>query len=271
MEALLDTGALPLSGCSRALLQLLQPLLETGVLEEERSGAGRRLRVHNADAARDFFRQRYPEDLVYDGASSRVAAVGRFRDTKALASDLSEMVLARAWNDAAMSRAGLPVPAAAATRDHGVFAFVLRDTASYALQGPCALVENPAVFACVERLSLPAALFLYGRGRASNRLLDWLGAQMSAGFTLLHLPDYDPVGLDEFTRLHARLGDRVQLHQPADLAERFARYSARGLLEKGNQRALLARLRQSPLSQVQAVVALIERHNAGLEQEALLL
>jgi hypothetical protein len=64
-----------------------------------------------------------------------------------------------------------------------------------------------------------------------------------SSFSLLHLPDYDPVGLSEFQRLHSRLGKSVVLHLPGDLETRFAKFSNRELLEKGNSQAMLAQLR----------------------------
>ena len=93
----------------------------------------------------------------------------------------------------------------------------------------------------------------------------------TATFPPIHLPDYDPAGLVEFRRLRIHLGDRVQLHTPHDLEKRFAQFSNRALLEKPNSRAVLANLRRSTMSEVRQVAALIDRHNAGLEQEALLL
>jgi hypothetical protein len=85
------------------------------------------------------------------------------------------------------------------------------------------------------------------------------------------LPDYDPVGLSEFGRVHASLGQRSRLHLPSDLDARFERFSNRDLLKKLNSQAMLAQLRRSELPDVQRVVGLIDRHNAGLEQEALLI
>jgi hypothetical protein len=89
-------------------------------------------------------------------------------------------------------------------------------------------------------------------------------------FKLIHLPDYDPVGLSEFGRLRARLGQRVALHLPADLETRFERFSNRALLKKANSQAMLAQLRRSEMPAIRQVVELIDRYNAGLEQEALL-
>jgi len=155
------------------------------------------------------------------------------------------------------------------TTAHGVFSFLLTRDCSYELRGPCALVENPAVFAIAEQLNLGVGLIIYGHGRVSNRVVEWLARSTDSDFSVLHLPDYDPVGLSEFQRLHAQLGKRVLLHLPADLETRFARFSNRELLEKGNSQAMLAQLRSSKLSTVCRVVEMIDRHNAGLEQEAL--
>ena len=90
-------------------------------------------------------------------------------------------------------------------------------------------------------------------------------------FTLLHLPDYDPVGLSEFARFRARLGKRARLHMPDDLPARFERFCNRSLLAKTSSRAVLANLRRSSVPEIRQVLELIGRHNAGLEQEALLL
>src|SRR5205814_10531237 len=185
-------------------------------------------------------------------------------DTKALALDEAELVCVRAWQTDVLLRDGQPVQAARATAEHGVFAFLLGERSRYSLRGACALVENPAVFTCVERLNLPLSLAIHGHGRASARLVDWLAGIATPDFTLLHLPDYDPVGLSEFARFRARLGKRARLHLPADLPARFERFSNRSLLDKTNSRAMLGNLRRSSVPEIRQVLELIDRHNAGL-------
>jgi hypothetical protein len=271
LRELMENGALPASQCGRAFLKLLAPLLDTAVLAWKRSGAGRRLVVNDAGALSDFCRQRFPEVALPVGIESRVTSVGRFRDSKAMANTGNEIVSLRVWRDEALLKAGRPVGAAAATAAHGVFSFVLTPDSPYRLSGPCILVENPAMFASAERLNLVADAVIYGHGRISNRALQWLVATTDLNFSVLHLPDYDPVGLSEFQRLHSQLGQRVALHLPADLELRFARFSNSKLLNRINSQAMLARLRRSELPVVRQVVELIDRHNAGLEQEALLI
>jgi hypothetical protein len=258
------------SGCSAALLVFIAPLLAGRVVEWQRVGAGRRLVARDPDALRKFVVQQFPhaagdsEDIL-----SRTEGVARYRDSKALANDSPEMVSVRGWRQDVLRRDGCPVEVVAATGRFGVFAFLVDDPARYTLHGSCALIENPAAFVSFEQLGLPVDLALFGRGRCSSRLLVWLAAQ--ADLRLLHLPDYDPVGLSEFARLRAALGGRVRLHLPEDLPERFARYSNPALLGNPHSRSLLMNLRKSRLREVRQVVQLIDRHNAGLEQEALLI
>jgi hypothetical protein len=271
LRKLMENGALPASQCGRAFLKLLAPLLDAAVLAWKRSGAGRRVAVNDAGALSDFCRQRFPEVALPGGIESRVTSVGRFRDSKAMANTGNEIISLRVWRDEALLKAGRPVGAAAATAAHGVFSFVLTPDSPYRLRGPCILVENPAMFASAERLNLVADAVIYGHGRISNRALQWLVATTDLNFSVLHLPDYDPAGLSEFQRLHSELGQRIALHLPADLELRFARFSNSKLLNRINSQAMLARLRRSELPVVRQVVELIDRHNAGLEQEALLI
>ena len=271
LRELMESESLPASQCGQAFLKLLAPMLDSGVLDWKRSGAGSSLVVKNADALRDFCRQRFPETTMPPDAGSRVASVSRFRDTKTMANSENEIISLRAWREDAMLKDGKPVGAATITVAHGVFSFLLTKDCPFELRGSCALVENPALFAVAEQLNLGVGLIIYGHGRISNRALDWLARMTDSSFNLLHLSDYDPVGLSEFQRLHARLGKRVVLHLPADLETRFAKFSNRELLEKGNSQAMLTQLRRSDLPAIRRVVELIDRYNAGLEQEALLI
>jgi len=279
LQLLAAQGFLPRSGCGRQFLAAIAPLLQAGVVHEQRSGAGRRLVVVDAVALRTFISRHFPDLQVDPAASTREIGVARFRDTKVLPADTPEIVCIRAWSDTVLvgveqdpsdAAPALGALAATATAQHGLFSFLLHAQCSYRLADTCALVENPAVFVAFERLKTGIPAVMYSRGRVSNRLLAWLAAQPLAGFSLVHLPDYDPAGLSDFERLRARLGDRVRLHIPDDLDRRFAVLSNRQLLRKSRTRTILANLRQSDSPEVQKVVRLIHEHNAGLEQEALL-
>lgn len=62
----------------------------------------------------------------------------------------------------------------------------------------------------------------------------------------------------------------VTIGWPADLETRFERFSNTELLKKANSQAMLAQLRRSEIRAIRQVIELIDRYNAGLEQEALL-
>lgn len=271
LGTLLRERSLPASQCGRALREWLAPLLAGGILAWERSGAGRRLAVADPAALEVFYHEQFPEVEIPPGAPGRLAGVGRFRDSKAFAGAGAEIVALKAWREEALWRDGRTAGAAAATAAHGVFAFLLREGGGHVAGGGWMLIENPAVFVHAERLRAGADAALYGHGRISGRLLDWLARPARPDFQLLHLPDYDPAGLSEFARLRARLGNRVSLFLPPDLETRFQQFANPGLLKKPNTQAMLARLRRAETPGLRRVVELIDRHNAGLEQEALLL
>src|SRR5437879_6023615 len=109
LRELAKSGALPASQCGAAFLNLLAPMLDSGVLDWKRSGPGRRLVVNNADALRDFCRQRFPETSLPTDVGSRLASVSRFRDTKALTNSENEIISLRAWRNDALSKDGKPV------------------------------------------------------------------------------------------------------------------------------------------------------------------
>lgn len=268
LRLLARAGCLPSSACGAAFLRELRPLVEAGLVARERSGAGWRMVVRDGAALDDLLARRYPAS---DGPDrGRVAGVARHRDSKSVANDTPPVVLLRAWRDVLADGAGRSCGAVEATRRHGVLGVVLGSPSAYRISGTLALVENPAVFLRLEELRLDLDAAVGVNGRVDGRVLGWLAAQATDGLRVVHLPDYDPTGLAEFHRVREALGERAVLHLPPDLGERFERHASSRLLDGIQSRSVLARLRGSPLPEVRHVVALIDRHNAGLEQEALL-
>jgi hypothetical protein len=265
---LLAKGELAKSQCSNSLLRLLRPLFNTDVIGEHRSGSGRKLVVRDRLAFEAFVHRNFPDDQSPSELPLRAAGVRRFRDSKTFSTDDPPLIHIRAWHGEILRKDGEACCADLDTKIHSVFSFQVG--ANYSLCGSCALVENPAVFRHFENLGLKIPLVIYGQGRVSNRVLRWLEGQSQPQFSLTHLPDYDPAGLSEFERLRRALGPRVCLYLPNGLDQLFERYSNRRLLQKTNSQRLLSNLRRSTSVEVRRVVELIHRHNAGLEQEALL-
>lgn len=267
---LLEKGALPLSSCSKALLDFLRPSIEAGVVVEKRSNSGRCLAVQNSGRLRQRLESCYP-NVVLNNVPSRVAGVARYRDSKVLQGDTPDVLTLRSWSETALTYGGEPLPTSALTTRYGVFSFMLRNESEYRLRGPWALVEGPVLLLHFERLRHECHAVLYGNGRLSGRVLSWLASQTESDFRLVHFPDYDPVGLSEFVRLRRALGARADLYLPPGLDERFAHFSKRSLLYSPASQRVLRGVRSSRIPEVRLVMELIHKNNAGLEQEQLLI
>jgi hypothetical protein len=268
---LLEQGSLPYSACGKSLIAALKPLFDSGVVRREKAAGGQRLVVVNPSGFQRWFQLHFPHaSLNQIITSSRVLAVAQFRDTKAMPSNLPEIICVRSERDGNMLRYGQIVEITRATKENGVFALTLTKQSPFTLQGKCLLIENPAVFYSFEDLVLEIPLAIYAGGRCSNRFLDWLESNVKSGLNILHLPDYDPLGLTEFLRLHKRLGEAVTLYTPNTLSSLFQSHSKAKLLDDAKNQRMLLELRKSKHPSVQSVVAMIDASNAGLEQEAML-
>lgn len=272
LQLLRDQGFLPKSRCGVAFLQWLAPLISGGVVSWQRFGAGRRLVVARADVLAKFFEQNFPHyPAEPPSASPRVAGVALYRDSKSLNVPGIQTVTIRGWQNGVLKRGGEVVDIVTATQRHGTFSFTLGAGADYTLDGEIGLIENPAFFDAFESTAVVLPMIVGVHGRISERFLDWLAAQTATKFRVIHFGDYDPVGLDEFRRLTTRLPGRASLYLPSGLEDLFRRYSKRDLLGGRRSQQLLARLRTFANPEVASVVKLIDRYNAGLEQEALLI
>jgi len=156
----------------------------------------------------------------------------------------------------------------------GVAAGLIGSDSRMTFEGRVALVENLECFLRMEAIIPDVPLVINSAGRISDRLIACLARSHFEAPPLLHLPDYDPVGLGDYLRLREALAGRVSLFVPSDLEERFAVFGNRKLIaEKPRNRALLEQLVGSawPCEQSRRVFELIKETGSGLEQECLLL
>jgi hypothetical protein len=263
-------GCLASSSLSARNRARLRSLFETGVLEEVRSGAGRRVVVKNHAALDTFVQRLYPSGLegITGQLAPRSRAVAELRDSKkARVSIGPTMILLRGFGSCTLRAGEAVLPVAYWTELAGVASLRLDDR-QWGYAGVLAVVENLEVFWNFERLETGAQLALYAQGRLSGRILKWFASSAMAEARILHCGDYDPVGLDEYLRLKAACPKRSKLFLPHDLEDLFARYGKRELL--GDNTAVLARLRKVEDNEVRRVVQLMDRYGVGLEQEVLL-
>ena len=132
-------------------------------------------------------------------------------------------------------------------------------------------MENITVFTHFERLGIDVPLALYTHGRLSKRVLSWLRSQTVKGLEIVHVGDYDPVGLDEYRRLRHLCGKNVSLYLHPNLSQLFKTYGNPSLLKRVHSQRLLERLRQVEDVSLKTVLAHIDETNAGLEHEGLLI
>ncbi len=125
------------------------------------------------------------------------------------------------WTD---SCRGVELPLTQSTRDFGVASLQIDSSDAWRSDNPLWLVENQALFDRTDWLPLGtvATLAYYG-GQINNILLNWLGSRPRAG-RVVHFPDYDGVGLGNFARLHAVLGDACEFWLMPDWSTKLARY-----------------------------------------------
>ncbi|MBI5015068.1 MAG: DUF2399 domain-containing protein [Deltaproteobacteria bacterium] len=177
-------------------------------------------------------------------------------------------MLLRGFGDAALRPDHETLAVASWTRRAGVAAIRIDDGPPWGFGGTVAVVENLEVFLHLERLGLACDLAVYAAGRLSGRALAWLASPALEESRFVHCGDCDPVGLDEYLRLLAACPGRVTLHLPEGLEECLATFGKAELLRASPE--VLTRLRRHADPAVRRVVGWMDRHGAGLEQEALL-
>ncbi|MES3628907.1 MAG: hypothetical protein PPP56_01940, partial [Longimonas sp.] len=250
LTGLIKRGTVAWSKVSATQRKALRPLLDGGILIRERSGGGERLVVKNPAVVQRFADNCYPNGLVEateaaqkPGRLSTTQGVHYFRDAKR-GGQQADLLLFRGRPGTTIQCNDIDLPVGQLTSTAGVAAVVLNASQNLSMCGTLAIVENQTAFLHAETLGVNFDVALYGQGRLSRRVIDWLGSRAMEAVDVVHCPDYDPVGLDEYIRLHAQCGDRVRLHRPHNLEELLQRYGKPSLYLE-NQR-LLASLEDAP-------------------------
>lgn len=271
LTILSDSYSLPASSISRKDRMRLQSLFDAGVIEEVRSGAGRRLIVTNQIALQAFMQSLYPsglEGLKVD-LPARSKAVAERRDSKRSSGKAPTTILIRGFNLCAFDKGSSQLPVAEWTESAGIAALCLDSMEGWQCKGTLGLVENLETFWHIEKIASFVDLAIYAEGRIGTDVLDWLSSPGMIAARVIHFPDYDPVGMDEFLRIKRACPERSELYRPPDLEMLFARYGKAKLLR--DSVAVLARLRKSTDIDVRYVVGLMDQYGVGLEQEGLLI
>jgi hypothetical protein len=276
LKTLLDEGSIPVSAVSTKQREKLSSLLDADIIVRERAGAGERFVAHNPEVIRTFAEQHYPNGLeaaeqadaqATNGTLTTADGVQNFRDAKR-GGQTSEILTFRGPPGATLQVNGTTIPVGDETEERGVTSVLLTPDAEITFAGTLAVVENLTAFLRYEEFYAPADLALYGGGRLSQRVIDWLADTVHDDARVMLCPDYDFVGLHEFVRLERACGRYAEILIPMDFEDYFCRYAKHELFENGIRYRPAIRNHDDPFLKI--LYDMIHLHSAGLEQEALL-
>jgi hypothetical protein len=127
------------------------------------------------------------------------------------------------WREANRS---IELPLGHATRHFGAATLAIDANDAWSSDYDLWLVENQALFDRTDWLPIDTgATVAYYGGQINGILLNWLGSRRRAR-RVMHFPDYDGVGLANFSRLHALLGDACQFWLMPDWAQKLDQYGS---------------------------------------------
>jgi hypothetical protein len=187
-------------------------LLEIGTLREVRKGAGRVVRVEQAEKLTAYLNNRYPNRASQLRADA-VANVARYRNSKGGRKEAVGVVLLRGQEAIQLNNRLFDL--STVTNHFGLAAAIRPHIQATRI----CLVENLDTFMRAERLLGPGWTLLHTYGRLGADTLTGLEAER-----ILHFADFDYTGLGEYLLLKRRF-PRTEFYLPADLNEVWTRYS----------------------------------------------
>lgn len=245
---------------------------QTGAVHCQRQGRGDAYWVHNQAVFETHLLALSPHAAlpVDDHLPARAQHIAYARGSKARSHQHSAHYVllkaageALAWQQGAQ---GQMLDLAALTRQFGAAALRIEADDAWHSDQPLWLVENQALFDRTDWLpEATCATLLYYGGQLDGRLLSWLAERPRASRVVL-FPDYDGVGLSNFARLYARLGNACECWLMPHWQVKLARYGSRQLWQE-TLRHLPGEIDQLP-AYMSALATQMQRSGLALEQEA---
>ena len=159
----------------------------------------------------------------------------------------------------------------ASTDQLGAAALAIHAGSTWRSEHPLWLVENQALFDRLDWLpSAEPASVAYYSGQLANNLIEWL-AEMPRASTVWFFPDYDGVGLLNYARICARLGDSVRLWLMPQWQDRLARFGSATVWSDTQREfnAMLAKFDSISIEpEVKQLIEGMQTQGLALEQEA---
>jgi hypothetical protein len=233
---LAGSDALPASRFTTAQRDALDRFArQTGAVGCQRRGSGDVYRVLDADLFASHLAALSPQAALpaAPDVPARARHIGHSRTSKAgdhrhagYYPIIKAVGAGVCWRDDAR---GTVLALDPLTRDFGAASLRLQAGDAGRTEQALWLVENQDLFDRTDWLPAnTVATLLYYGGQLDGRLLAWLAGRPRAR-RIVHFADYDGVGLANFARLHALLGDACEYWLMPDWSDKLAHYGSNRL------------------------------------------
>lgn len=265
---------LPASQFSAAQRQCLDQLCRsTPALEAIRKGRGLVYRVKDAATFALHLQQLVPATGMALQASlpARAQNIAYTRSSKAGKHEHETCyLLLKSPDPAAIWRqveTGKQLPLGQMSRDYGAAVLQISPQDSWQADGELWLLENQAVFDQLDWLPHTAGVTVaWYRGQVPGLLLSWLAAR-PRGRRIVHFPDYDGVGLANYTRLSKALNGQIDFWLMPDWQTKLKTFGSNELWQD-TYRDFAAIFETLPQT-VRPLAEQMQRSGLALEQEAI--
>lgn len=272
------TGSLPASVLSSAQRRSLESFAQTTKSVQMRpSGRGVVFAIINPEVVDKHWRELSPVDLMELDRTlpnrAKNIAIARSSKSQDHLHDVHYLLLKAGkgsvtWVDDAGHRLNLREM----TDQQGAAAFAIRENNSWATDGVLWLVENQALFDRLDWLpDEPNTSVAYYSGNLRNGFLEWLAAKPRAA-TIWFFPDYDGVGLMNYARIKACLGNKVHFWFMPEWETKLTRLGNDSLWKDTFRDFQAAQARLANLQIERELLKLMQSmqiHGLALEQEAI--
>jgi hypothetical protein len=168
------------------------------------------------------------------------------------------------WSE---SKRSVDLPLSRFTQDFGAACLQIEPHDAWHTEQPLWLVENQALFDRTDWLPAgTVATPAYYGGQINTLVLNWLISQTRTG-RVVHFPDYDGVGLANFTRLHTQLGEACEFWLMPDWSSKLERYGSTRLWQDTFRDFTRASTRLP--AYLDPLVSQMHQSGRALEQEAI--
>jgi len=251
----LKSGSVPSSKLGKSDSSAITNLENLGFLTKQKKGSGQIYVLHQSSSYLIWEKNYFPQgtESAAKSGKTRSMAVHTLRDSK-MSQQTSPFIEIRINSSLECEQIGSY--------------FWYYDEFPYILGKSVVLIENLRTFLKSSSLFPSYHVAMRYDGIISDEIINVISKSDSK---ILIAPDYDPVGLLSYVRIKKILGDRIELFIPDDLEKLFKSYSNRSLLSsKPKNRQTLRNLLKGELDEDSLfVIELIQKYNAGLEQEVL--